>query len=126
MAADPKKVQDMLNCLVPIDLKSLRGFLGLIGYYRRFVQGYRKIAWPLTQLLKKDNFSWGLEAQLVFQELKRAMIKLPVLAIPCFHKEFVIQIDACSKGLGAILMQEGRPIAYMTPSLGKGPKEICL
>ena len=76
VVADPMKVQDTVQWLAPTDLKALRGFLGLIGYYRRFVEGYYKIAWPLTQLLKKGSFYWSMEAQMAFDCLKRAMTEL--------------------------------------------------
>ena len=91
VATDPKKIAIMMEWPIPKDLKALRGFLGLIGYYRRFVQDYGKIATPLTRLLKKDNFHWHHDAQISFEHLKRKMVELPILTIPDFSKDFTIE-----------------------------------
>jgi hypothetical protein len=105
-------------------VKQLRGFLGLTGYYRRFIKGYAIVSQPLTKLLKKNAFEWNVEAEQAFVKLKEAMMNTPVLGLPNFNKEFVVETDACDIGIGAVLTQDGHPIAYMSKALS--PKHKAL
>ena len=84
VAMDNTKLVAVKEWPKPVNLKQLKGFLGLIGYYRRFVKGYASLASPLTDLLKKDSFKWDAASELAFQKLKEAMTSAPVLAIPNF------------------------------------------
>ncbi|XP_071939919.1 uncharacterized mitochondrial protein AtMg00860-like [Coffea arabica] len=103
----------MENWPNPTNIKQLRGFLGLTDYYRRFVKGYGAIARPLTDLLKKDNFHWSEDLEQAFQNQKRAMCSTSILAVPDFTQPFIIETDACYTGIGAVLMQNRRPISYL-------------
>ena len=117
---DPQKVEAVLNWERPTNVTEIRSFLGLAGYYRRFVEGFSKIATPLTRLTRKGvKFNWSHECEQSFQELKRRLTTAPILTLPSGVEGFEIYSDASKQGLGCVLMQNGRVIAYASRQLKK-------
>jgi hypothetical protein len=111
---DAAKIQAIKEWPIPQSVKTLRGFLGLAGYYRKFIKDYGEIAAPLTSLLKKKAFHWDSAADTSFEALKKSLSSAPVLKLPNFNVEFVVECDASGSGFGAVLQQEGHPIAYFS------------
>ncbi|GJZ58344.1 putative mitochondrial protein [Tanacetum coccineum] len=124
VATDPTKIQAMKEWHAPKNLKQLRGFLDLTRYYRRFIKNYAMISYPLTKLLRKNAFVWNKEAEQVFVQLKEAMMAAPILKLPNFEEDFVVETDASREGIGAVLKQQGHPVAYLSKALS--PKHQLL
>ena len=101
---DNSKIKAVMEWPNPKSLQELREFLDLTRYYQRFVKNYGKLAWPLTDHLRKGNFFWEELKEHAFQSLKRVMIELPVLSLPYFSKEFVMETGAFGHSLGVVLM----------------------
>ena len=118
LSTDPKKVDAVQKFPTPTDLKDLRSFLGLASYYRRFIPHFSAIASPLFALTRKDvNFDWSPDCQQAFDRLKRLLTTAPVMTLPDFKREFLLETHASGLGLGAVLAQKQddglvRPIAF--------------
>lgn len=115
---DPKKIEAVLDWKPPKNPTEVRSFLGLAGYYRRFVKGFSIIATPMTKLLQKDvKFVWSEKCQESFDRLKVMLTEAPVLVQPEPGKEYTIFSDASLNGLGCVLMQDGKVVAYASRQL---------
>ena len=91
----------------------IRGFLGLAGYYRRFIEDFSKLATPMSKLTQKEvKFEWNDSCERAFQELKRRLTLAPILVVPERGQEYLVYCDASKDGLGCVLMQSGRVVAY--------------
>lgn len=120
IAVDPAKVKEIMEWRVRTTVTEIRSFLGLVGYYRRFIEGFSKIAKPMTSLLEKGReFKWDEKCQESFDQLKERLMSPPVLIMPDLQKGFDIYCYACGQGLGCVLMQEGHVIAYASRQLRK-------
>ncbi|TYK06599.1 Ty3/gypsy retrotransposon protein [Cucumis melo var. makuwa] len=114
---DPEKIRAIREWPVPTNVREVRGFLGVTGYYRRFVQNYDTIAAPLTQLSKTGAYKWSEEADVAFEKLKLAMMTLPMSAMPDFNLPLEIESDASGFGVGAVLTHAKRQIAFFSKTL---------
>ena len=108
ISVDPQKIEAIMNCKPPTNVSEVLSFLGLAGYYRKFVERISKIAILLTNLLKKDqNFEWSDTCQHNFEELRQRLTTAPVLALSSGKDGYVVYSDASIQGLGCVLMQNG-------------------
>jgi hypothetical protein len=117
---DPCRVQDVLSWNAPTSVGDIQSFLGLAGYYQRFIEGFSKISKPMTELLEKDKkFEWMQTCEASFQELKKRLMTTLILVMPDMEKSFSIYCDASGQGLGCVLMQDGHVVAYASRQLRK-------
>nr|GFC37252.1 putative reverse transcriptase domain-containing protein [Tanacetum cinerariifolium] len=115
---DPTKVEAITKWPRPTSVTEVQSFLGLAGYYRRFVLGFSRLALPLTKLMRKgEKFVWNEEREKSFEELNQHLVSAPVLTLPSGSGGFQIYSDASKKGLGCVLMQHGKVIAYVSRQL---------
>ncbi|KAJ0788379.1 putative nucleotidyltransferase, Ribonuclease H [Helianthus annuus] len=115
---DPAKIEAVKNWVAPKSPSEIRSFLGLAGYYRRFISNFSKIAVPLTSLTQKERpFVWGPEQEESFQTLKDMLCNAPILTLPDGNDDFVVYCDASNLGLGCVLMQRDKVIAYASRQL---------
>jgi len=118
ISVDPSKVEAVLKWERPKSATEIRSFVGLAGYYRRFIEGFSRIVAPLTQLTRKDQpFAWTDRCENSFQELKQKLTSAPVLVIPDTSRPFEVYCDASHQGLGCVLMQERKVVAYASRQL---------
>jgi hypothetical protein len=117
---DPSKVQDVLSWKAPTSVSDIQSFLGLAGYYQRYIEGFSKISKPMTELLENDKqFKWTPTCESCFQELKKQLTTAPVLVMLDMEKSFSIYCDASGQGLRCVLMQNGCVVAYASRQLRK-------
>jgi hypothetical protein len=114
VAMDPDKVQAVVDWQTPKSIRTLWGFLGLAGYYRKFIRDFGSIAAPLTKLLKKEGYRWTEEADSAFQALKAALTQALVLHMPDFNMDFIVDCDVSGVGFGAVLHQGDGAIAFFS------------
>jgi hypothetical protein len=118
IAVDPAKVEAIMEWPAPTNVTEVRSFMGLAGYYRRFVEGFSKIANPITELQKKNKkFVWTEKCAEAFRRLKELLTTTPILKVPDMDVDFLVCTDASKEGLGGVLMQDGRVIAYISRKL---------
>ena len=118
---DEEKVKAIQEWPTPKSVTEVRSFHGLASFYRQFVKDFSTLAAPLNEVIKKNVvFKWGEKQEEAFNALKQKLTNAPILALPNFSKSFEIECDASNIGIGAVLLQEGHPIAYFNEKLS-GP-----
>ena len=118
LRVDEAKLKAILDCPIPTNVSEVRSFDGLASFYRRFVKDFSSKSSPLNDLVKKNvTFEWGEKQQKAFEQLKHDLTNSPVLGLPGFSKSFEIDCDASGIGIGVVLLQGDRPVAYLSEML---------
>ncbi|XP_056857637.1 uncharacterized protein LOC130506963, partial [Raphanus sativus] len=117
LRVDPSKVEAIQSWPTPRSITEIRSFHGLVSFYRRFVHHFSNIAAPLTDCMKGSSFVWTAEANQAFEDLKQRLVSAQVLALPDFTQVFELHCDACKFGIGAVLSQSGRPVAFFSEKI---------
>jgi hypothetical protein len=113
IAFDPEKIKVIMEWPIPKDVADIRSFMGVTGYYRRFIEGFSKIVYPITSLQKKGiRFTWSQKCQDNFDKLKGLLTTTPILRVANPNKDFTVCVDARKEGLGGVLTQDGQVICY--------------
>jgi hypothetical protein len=113
VAVDPNKVKSIMEWPTPKDFSDIRSFMGLAGYYRRFIKGFSKFDYPITALQRKGvKFIWTPECEERFQSLKQLLTHAPMLKIANPDNDFLMCTNACKEGLRGVLMQDGSVVCY--------------
>ena len=113
VSVDPEKVEVVMSWERPKSVFEIRSFLGLAGYYRRFIEDFSRLVAPMTRLTRKEvKFDWDDQCEETFQELKRRLTTAPILIVPDRGHGYIVYYDSSGAGLGCVLMQSGRLVAY--------------